>query len=735
MTASSADYLYLQVFPSIIGFFVMLSISLVALSRGWKNSTNLLFFAIVFLGALINLDVALISIIENRSLALTIDRATYLFFVFSPPVYIHFVHSLLGLKKRRFLERIAYGLSFSFLFFVPTKHFIAGLQYYSFGAIAQAGPVFYAFSALVAFSVLYCLKTLYDGMKTAADNLQKNRIKYILVGMGLSALLISLNIIPVSGIYLYPMSNFSFLPALILAYGFLKYDLLDIGAVLRKSAGYLLLTGVLTGIYILAILGLNLIFWGAFRLEELAISFLFALIVVLFFNPIKDRTRRIIDRIFYQGKYDYQSLLQLVSERMAASMSVSDIRQLLTAFIFDTFNLRRVDLFLAEEEGSFLRYHLDEHGRPGVDTRLKMNGNLLEFLVSEKYPLSRIQVEAMKNVDAGLIEMQKLFYDMDASLVIPVVSRSSLTGFFCLGEKKSGELFVPEDLSLLATLASQSAIALENAKSYEKLEKFSRELERTVELRTADLRTALEEKERAQNRLIRAESLAGVGRLTAGVAHELNNPLAVGLSLVQVSIEAIERKDLGEEGRAEVLDDLRFTIRELQRAADIVRSLLGVSRQGEGYSEPVDINRVIEYSIRILYSQYKHRQVEIDKNLDNNIPHIEGNFAELGQVMINIIKNAIQSLPEGGGRITLRTLQRGDKVIIEVSDTGRGMNQLEISEIFSPFYTTKPVGEGVGLGLYICHNILERHGGEISVESKPGHGSTFKVALPIKRSE
>ncbi len=735
MTASSADYLYLQVFPSIIGFFVMLSISLVALSRGWKNSTNLLFFAIVFLGALINLDVALISIIENRSLALTIDRATYLFFVFSPPVYIHFVHSLLGLKKRRFLERIAYGLSFSFLFFVPTKHFIAGLQYYSFGAIAQAGPVFYAFSALVAFSVLYCLKTLYDGMKTAADNLQKNRIKYILVGMGLSALLISLNIIPVSGIYLYPMSNFSFLPALILAYGFLKYDLLDIGAVLRKSAGYLLLTGVLTGIYILAILGLNLIFWGAFRLEELAISFLFALIVVLFFNPIKDRTRRIIDRIFYQGKYDYQSLLQQVSERMAASMSVSDIRQLLTAFIFDTFNLRRVDLFLAEEEGSFLRYHLDEHGRPGVDTRLKMNGNLLEFLVSEKYPLSRIQVEAMKNVDAGVIEMQKLFYDMDASLVIPVVSRSSLTGFFCLGEKKSGELFVPEDLSLLATLASQSAIALENAKSYEKLEKFSRELERTVELRTADLRTALEEKERAQNRLIRAESLAGVGRLTAGVAHELNNPLAVGLSLVQVSIEAIERKDLGEEGRAEVLDDLRFTIRELQRAADIVRSLLGVSRQGEGYSEPVDINRVIEYSIRILYSQYKHRQVEIDKNLDNNIPHIEGNFAELGQVMINIIKNAIQSLPEGGGRITLRTLQRGDKVIIEVSDTGRGMNQLEISEIFSPFYTTKPVGEGVGLGLYICHNILERHGGEISVESKPGHGSTFKVALPIKRSE
>jgi len=735
MTASSADFLYLQVFPSIIGFFVMLSISLVALSRGWKNSTNLLFFAIVFLGALINLDVALISIIENRSLALTIDRATYLFFVFSPPVYIHFVHSLLGLKKRRFLERIAYGLSFSFLFFVPTKHFIAGLQYYSFGAIAQAGPVFYAFSALVAFSVLYCLKTLYDGMKTAADNLQKNRIKYILVGMGLSALLISLNIIPVSGIYLYPMSNFSFLPALILAYGFLKYDLLDIGAVLRKSAGYLLLTGVLTGIYILAILGLNLIFWGAFRLEELAISFLFALIVVLFFNPIKDRTRRIIDRIFYQGKYDYQSLLQQVSERMAASMSVSDIRQLLMAFIFDTFNLRRVDLFLAEEEGSFLRCHLDEHGRPGGDARLKMNGNLLKFLVSEKYPLSRIQVEAMKNLDAGVIEMQKLFYDMDASLVIPVLSRSSLSGFFCLGEKKSGELFVPEDLSLLATLASQSAIALENAKSYEKLEKFSRELERTVELRTADLRTALEEKERAQNRLIRAESLAGVGRLTAGVAHELNNPLAVGLSLVQVSIEAIERKDLGEEGRAEVLDDLRFTIKELQRAADIVRSLLGVSRQGEGYSEPVDINRVIEYSFRILYSQYKHRQVEIDKNLDNNIPNIKGNFAELGQVMINIIKNAIQSLPEGGGRITLRTLQQGDKVIIEVSDTGRGMNQLEISEIFSPFYTTKPVGEGVGLGLYICHNILERHGGEISVESKPGHGSTFKVALPIKRSE
>lgn len=735
MTPGSTEPLFLPVLPSIIGFFVMLSISLVALSRGWRNPTNFLFFAIVFLGALINLDVALISIVRDKSLALTIDRMTYLFFVFSPPVYVQFVHSFLGLKKRKLIEYFAYGLSIVCLFFVPTKYFIPRLQQYDFGTIAQAGPAFHGFSVLVAFAVLYCLATLYDGMKKATDNNKKNRIKYILLGMGLSALLISLNILPVSGIAVYPPSNFSFVPALFLAYGFLKYDLFDIGAVLRKSAGYLLLTGMLAGIYFVAILTLNFIFWGAFRLDEVTVPLLFVLAVVIFFNPIKNSAQNLIDRFFFRGKYDYQPLLRDISERLTALMSVADIGRLLIDFLTATFNAERAELLLAEAGGLFREYTLDEQGRLTAGKGLSLDGAARSFLGARKTPLTRLHLETKAVAEPDRMVLQRLFAQLDASLVVPLISRDQVIGLFRLGQKKSGELFVPEDLSLLSTLANQAAIALENAKSYEQLEIFSRELEKTVELRTAALRTALAEKERAQQRLIQAESLAGIGRLAAGVAHELNNPLAAGLSLVQTSIEAIERDDLGEEGRAEVVDDLRFTIKELKRAAEIVQSLLGVSRQRENYTEPVDINRVLEDSLRILYSQYKHQEVEIDKTLDESIPLIEGNFAELGQVMINIIKNALQSLPAGRGRIALKTYRQDATVFIEISDTGRGMSSVEIGEIFNPFYTTKPVGEGVGLGLYISHSILERHGGEIAVESRLGHGSTFTVALPIKRSE
>ncbi|MBN1613637.1 MAG: GAF domain-containing protein [Deltaproteobacteria bacterium] len=730
---------YIHVIPPILGFFVMIGLSLVSMLRGRRNPTNRLFAVVAFLGALLNADVALITLIPDKGLALHLERFTYLFFVFSVPVYIQFVHTFLGMSGRRWIEILAYLFAVGLLFFIPTPHFIAGFHYYRFGVIAKGGPAFHVYSVGTTFTVIYCLATLYSGMKEAGDNLQRNRIKYILGGMGLSALLIGLNVLPVGGLDVYPMSNFSFIPAVFLAFGVLKYDLLDIGAVIRRGTVYFLLTGVLTALYVLVITLFNVFFMGAGAKSPLILPFVLALLIVLLFNPIRVRVQLFIDRLFFRGRYDYQGLLRDISARMTSLLRFEQVRSLLLRSINDAIPVAGISLWLLDNEGSVYRER-----EAGASAQGDLEGPLLEkdhpligLLERYRRPLMKSVVDRQSLLREERERIFRLFDESRTSLIVPMVSKGRLIGMIALGQKKSGELFVHEDLELLSTLANQSAIAIENARIYEEIEALNRDLERKVEERTADLRKALEEKERTQRQLIQSESLAAIGQLVAGTAHELNNPLAAASSLIETGIEEIGEWTLkeGEEAKDDVLDDLRFSLKELKRAGDIVKSLLGLSRQGGDYVEDVDIHSVLEDALRVLYNQYKYLNIEIEKRYGENLPAIEGNFANLGQVFINILKNAFQSLAEQGGRIVLTTAYReeADSVVITCRDTGPGIPEESLKDVFKPFFTTKTTREGTGLGLYISHEIIRRHGGEISVRSRTGEGAVFTVLLPCRR--
>jgi two-component system, NtrC family, sensor kinase len=246
---------------------------------------------------------------------------------------------------------------------------------------------------------------------------------------------------------------------------------------------------------------------------------------------------------------------------------------------------------------------------------------------------------------------------------------------------------------------------------------------------------ALEEKERTQQRLIQTESIAAIGQLVAGIAHELNNPLASTSSLIQTNIEILNEKKVKASGDSELINDLEFSLKELKRAENIVKSVLGLSRQTQVYVEDIDINANIDDALRVLHNQYKDSGVIIEKDFDENLPKVNGNFANLGQVFMNIIKNAIQALPDGNGTVFLKTRYKRDTntVTIECQDTGTGIPDDILKDIFKPFFTTKVVGSGSGLGLYISHEIIKKHEGLISVSSKPGRGTTFTIDLPVKQ--
>ena len=226
--------------------------------------------------------------------------------------------------------------------------------------------------------------------------------------------------------------------------------------------------------------------------------------------------------------------------------------------------------------------------------------------------------------------------------------------------------------------------------------------------------------------LVSSEKMASLGKLAAGIAHEINNPLGGILIYSSLMME-----DLLEEDPKR--SDLARIVQEAGRCKDIVKSLLEFARQTEPKKEPTDINRAINDGLFFLVKQALFHNIRIVKEFDPFLPLVRGNAGQLKQVFMNIIVNAAEAM-HGNGTLTIRTLPSLDRktVRIEFADTGEGIPEENLSRIFDPFFTTKDVGKGTGLGLATSYGIVQDHGGTITVTSKVGVGTSFIIELPIQ---
>jgi two-component system NtrC family sensor kinase len=182
-----------------------------------------------------------------------------------------------------------------------------------------------------------------------------------------------------------------------------------------------------------------------------------------------------------------------------------------------------------------------------------------------------------------------------------------------------------------------------------------------------------------------------------------------------------------------VADDLSFSLKELRRAKSIVSSLLDLSRQSQSYTEEVSLTVVCQDALRILHNRIKLLPIEIVESYEGELPRVRGNFANLGQVALNMIQNAADVFEQKPGRIEIGTAANHARGVVwfYVKDNGPGIPPHVLSNIFHPFFTTKGVGVGTGLGLYISYEIVKKHGGEIIVDTAPGQGTQFRVELPF----
>ncbi len=244
-----------------------------------------------------------------------------------------------------------------------------------------------------------------------------------------------------------------------------------------------------------------------------------------------------------------------------------------------------------------------------------------------------------------------------------------------------------------------------------------------------DLRERLKIEEQLQQthlQLVQSEKMASVGKLAAGVAHEINNPLGGILIYASLMLEDMAEDDPRRE-------DIKRIVQETTRCKEIVKSLLEFGHQSGPKFEPVDVNRAIVDGLFFLENQAIFHNIEIVKDLDPFLPRIMGNASQLKQVFMNMVVNAADAM-SGNGKLTIRTRLSEDEsyVTVEFTDTGVGIPEENLSKIFDPFFTTKEVGKGTGLGLAVCYGIAEKHGGRIEVDSKVGEGTTFRIILPVK---
>ncbi len=238
-----------------------------------------------------------------------------------------------------------------------------------------------------------------------------------------------------------------------------------------------------------------------------------------------------------------------------------------------------------------------------------------------------------------------------------------------------------------------------------------------------------------QEKYYHAEKMATIGLLASGVAHEINNPLAAISGFTQGLRRRLPRleeylKDTGlQEDFIEYLDIIH---NECLRCRDIVQSLLTFSPRKTPDFSRVDLNPIVHNVLRLLHHKVKHLPPGLIKqSLEPDLPAIKGNPAELEQVILNLILNALDAVEEQQGEILLQTRRKdGGYNILQVIDNGRGIEADHMKKLFEPFFTTKPVGQGIGIGLSTCYHIIQSHGGDISVDSTPGQGAAFTVTLP-----
>ena len=538
------------------------------------------------------------------------------------------------------------------------------------------------------------LVILYRAGRRARSRFDRARLTYLALVGTLAAVFTLAEYLPYVGLDIPPVGTVLILVFLyVLSQSILRFRLLDLYELAGRLAVLTALSFSLAGIlWVLVALDP-----GHFYLH----SVVAAIVLLLVFDPVRAWVEQQISQIFFRERYEFERMSSDLRRQLANVLSIDDlVRCIVTAFEGSR-RLTHGAVYLMDETrtGFELRGHVGPDpaqridlatSRPMLDRLRKDEVLVLESLERE----AEERRELGEDRDAETIgEILAVMESLRASVIVALRGETESYGLMCIRDERLRDAYSPEEVQLLKGLAAQASIAVENSRQYQRMKDRDR--------------------------------LAALGEMAAGLAHEIRNPLGA------IKASAQYLGEIGDEGPSGTSDEfLDIIVEEVDRLNRVVSSFLDYARPSAGKPEPIDTNAVVRRSMQLLAADFGGG-VRLETKLAEELPRVRVDAERLRQVLINLAQNAVQAM-EGRGKLEVSTAVReisGARwVEIAVSDTGPGIPQRVLQNLFVPFVTTKD--RGTGLGLAISQRIVSAAGGVIDVRSAPGVGTTFAVRLP-----
>ena len=647
-----------------------------------------------------------------KEAALFWDIILYTGAAIAPVLFLRFNLIVVG-RKAKFAVIVAYifAIIFAALNFIPyfRQFFIKDvLRRYPFRFIAVPGPLWYLYIIYYAWCTSQAFYHLIEGLKSTYGA-KRNQIKYLIISCLIIFIAASMYLFLVFNVKTPPLDNllvacYSF----ITAYSIVRYRLMDITVVITKGLAYGALTGVIAGTYIGLMAGVDKLFRDMpgynpiFAFSLLFIAVLFALIYVL--PQMKIRAIEITRRAIFRGKYDYQQELSEATRIIPTMLNLEQLGSYILTKIRDT---------MAVDKIALLTYTESEHAYSVLtslgldqDTTFKVkigeNSALAGLLRNATTPLVKEEMEKLGTIPEQAMELALKHLDsLGAELCVPLMVKEDLTGILTLSNKRTGEMFSEEDLSLLSTIANQVALTIEYIK--------------------------------AVDRIVSEQRYVGLGKAAMRMAHDIKNPLVPLKTFLQILPDKYP-KEFSKMSKI----DAEFTGRFYESALEgvdrinlLIERALHYARHPQPAFSPVELASLLDDVLIQEEVSIKKAKIELQKQYDSADNNIKADGDQLIELFSNLIGNSIDAMEDSPvKKLTVKTQGLTERVAVEITDTGCGIPKQRIGTIFDPFITYKH--KGSGLGLAIAKKIVDDHKGIIELKSEPGKGTTFRIILPRK---
>ncbi|MBU1925561.1 MAG: hypothetical protein KKB82_06545, partial [Candidatus Omnitrophica bacterium] len=534
--------------------------------------------------------------------------------------------------------------------------------------------------------------------------------------------------LPSLGISIYPVGNFGVaLYALIGTYAILKHRLLDVRVAFARGTILLIVYASIVGAPLLFIATskpwLKTIFKANWFYPPLTLYTVLALLAPYFYLRLQTKAEQ--KRMLQQLRL-HQSL-KAASKTTIEVQNIDKLARIIPRYLLRLYkklgnNIPHISLFLKDREEKIYKIKssvgtnkLDGKMTISLESYLVKWFTVIRYILVENGVLKEKEAEVLvyedldywmnkpvnvllvpyKGLDKILKDLKEIMESLNANVILPSVYQKELLGFLILGEK-TPEPYSQSDIDTFSILANDSAMAFKAAQLFEELKE-------------------------AEARLIQSEKLNILGQLASSMAHEINNPLAIISGNVQLLL--LDEKDEEKKKLLKKIND------STERGYKIIHRLLNFSKLPKDEIKEIDMNNMIDETLELLNHKIMHSNIQLERNY-SPVQAIKGNPIQIQEVLLNLIVNAIQAMPQGG-RLKLATKEVNNFVHIKIEDTGSGISEQDAQHIFDPFYT-KGKENGTGLGLFVADQIMKLHRGIIEVKSKIGEGTSFMLRFMIK---